>query len=120
VIKNRLIAARKEKNMTQSEIADLLFISQSQYQRREQGEIHISDGEWLKIAKILKKDMQDIKEEDYTTTNIVYDNQAENYSANNHTFHDVPDFIIKNQQEYIEALKEEIKRLKEEISRKPS
>jgi len=45
MVKNKLISARKEKNMTQSDIADLLFVSQSQYQRREHGDIHISDDE---------------------------------------------------------------------------
>ena len=51
VIKHKLITARKEKNMTQNDMAELLFMSQSQYQRRERGEIRISDEEWVRIAK---------------------------------------------------------------------
>ena len=117
MIKNKLIAARKEKNMTQNDIADLLFLSQSQYQRREHGEIHIPDEEWIRIAKILGKEVQDIKEEDSITTVYNYDNHSGNYSASNNYFYSIPEFIMKNQQDYIEILKEEIIRLKEEISR---
>jgi len=116
MVKNKLIAARKEKNMTQSEMADLLCISQSQYQRREHGIIHIPDDEWLRIAKILGRDVDDIKEEDSFTTINNYDN-CSNYAAGDYYFYNIPEFIMKNQQDYIEMLKEEIKRLKDEISR---
>ena len=117
MVKNKLITARKERNMTQNDMADLLFISQSQYQRREHGEIHISDDEWGRIAKFLGKEVQDIKEEDSITTVYNYDNYSGNYAAGDNYFYNIPEFIMKNQQEYIEMLKEEIKRLKEEISR---
>ena len=116
MIKNKLITARKEKNMTQSDLADLLFISQSQYQRRERGEIHISDDEWMRMAKFLDKEVEDIKEEESITTINNYDNYSGNYAAGDNYFYNIPEFIMKNQQEYIEILKEEIKKLKEEIS----
>ncbi|GHS96020.1 hypothetical protein FACS189421_00380 [Bacteroidia bacterium] len=95
-------------------MAELLFISQSQYQRRERGEIRISDEEWMRMAKILGKEVDDIKEEDNNITTIYnLDNNSGNYSASNNYFYNIPDFIMKNQQEYIEMLKEEIKSLKE-------
>ena len=103
--------------MTQSEIAELLFISQSQYQRRERGEIRISDEEWERIAKILGKEVQDIKEEDSITAIYNFENNSGNYPASNNYFYNIPEFIMKNQQDYIEMLKEEIKKLKEEIER---
>ena len=115
MIKNKLITARKEKNMTQNDMAELLFISQSQYQRRECGEIRISEDEWIRMAKLLGKEVQDIKEEDSISNIYNYDNHSGNYSASNNYFYNIPEFIMKNQQEYIEMLKEEIKRLKEEI-----
>jgi transcriptional regulator with XRE-family HTH domain len=113
MIKNKLIAARKERNRTQNDMAELLFISQSQYQRRKRGEIRISDEEWMRMAKILEKEVDDIKEEDNITTIYNYDNYSGNYSASNNYFYNIPDFIMKNHQEYIEMLKEEIKSLKE-------
>jgi len=115
MIKNKLIAARKEKNITQSKMADFLCISQSQYQRREYGEIHISHDEWIRIAKVLGKEVEEIKEDDSITTIYNYDNHSGNYSASNNYIYNIPEFIMKNQQEYIEMLKEEIKRLKEEV-----
>ena len=118
MIKNKLITARKERNMTQNDMADLLFMSQSQYQRRERGEIRISDEEWERMAKLLGKETEEIKEEDCITI-YNYDNSSGSYlgsySGNNNYYYNVPEFIMKNQQEYIEMLKEEIKRLKEEI-----
>ena len=119
MIKNKLIAARKEKNMTQNEMAELLFMNQSQYHRRERGEVRISDEEWERMAKLLDKEVEDIKEEDGITTAIYnYDNNSGNYgnyaAGDNNNFYNIPEFIMKNQQEYIEMLKEEIKRLKEE------
>jgi len=117
MIKSKLITARKEKNMTQGDMAELLFISQSQYQRRERGEIRISDEEWERIAKLLGKEIQEIKEEDNFTTINNYDNCSGTYAARDNYFYNIPEFIMKNQQDYIEILKEEIKRLKEEIKR---
>jgi len=117
MIKNKLIAARKEKNMTQTEMADLLCISQSQYQRREHGEIRISNDDWLRMAKILGKEVEDIKEEDNATTINNYDNCSGTYVADNNYIYNIPEFIMKNQQDYIEMLKEKIHRLEEEISR---
>jgi hypothetical protein len=94
-------------------MADLLSVSQSQYQRREQGEVHVSDKEWVRIAEFLGKEVEDIKEEDQITTINNYDNQSGSYSGSNIYFYNIPEFIMKNQQDYIEKLKEEIKRLKE-------
>ena len=115
VVKNKLIAARKERNMTQNDMAELLFISQSQYQRRECGDVRISDEEWVKIAKFLGKEVKDIREEDNLTTIYNYDNYSGSYSSSNNYFYNIPEFVMKNQQEYIVMLKEEINRLREEI-----
>jgi len=115
MVKNKLISARKERNMTQNDMAERLFISQSQYQRREYGEVRISDDEWIRLAKILNKEVNDIKEEDSISNIYNYDNHSGNYSASNNYFYNIPEFIMKNQQEYIEMLKDEINRLKEEV-----
>ena len=117
MIKQKLINARKERNMTQDELGENAGISQSQYQRREQGQIRITDNDWERIAKILQKEVEDIKEEDPVTTIMNYDNNSGAYSASNNYFYNIPEFIMKNQQDYIEMLKEEIKRLSEENKR---
>jgi len=114
--KNKLIAARKERNMTQHDMAESLCMSQSQYQRRERGEIGVSEKEWERMAKVLGKEVEDIREEEGTTTINNYGDHSRNYAAGDNHFYNIPEFIMKNQQEYIEMLKEEIRRLKEEIN----
>lgn len=114
MIKNKLINARKGK-YTQENMAKLLHMTQSQYQRREKGDIKISDEEWERIAKALDTKVEDIKEGDANLQIIHYDNQSGNYSASNNYFHNIPDYILENQQDYINLLKKEIESLKEEV-----
>ncbi|UZT97751.1 helix-turn-helix transcriptional regulator [Chryseobacterium fluminis] len=115
MIKNKLIKARKEK-YTQENMAKILHMTQSQYQRREKGEIRISDEEWERIAKALDTTVEDIKEDDSVVHQINnYDNQSSNYSASNNYFYNIPEFIFQNQQEYINLLKKQIEALQEEI-----
>ena len=116
MIKRKLMSARKESNLTQTAMAKLLCMTQSQYQRREQGEIRITDNEWVKIAKILGKEVDEVREEDGATTIFNYDNHSGNYSQSTNNFYSIPDFIMKNQQEYIEMLKNEIISLKAELA----
>lgn len=114
-MKNKLIKARKEK-YTQENMAKILHMTQSQYQRREKGEIKISDEEWERIAKALDTTVESIKEDDsmmYQINN--YDKQSVNYSGRSNNFYNIPDYILENQQEYINFLKQEIHVLKNEI-----
>ena len=117
MIKNKLIKARKDKEYTQESIAKILHMTQSQYHRREKGEIKISDEEWERMAKVLNTSVEDIKEDDRANIHHVnnYDNNSGNYSASNNYFYNIPYFLFQNQQEYINLLKKEIHELKERI-----
>ncbi|GEJ46951.1 helix-turn-helix transcriptional regulator [Chryseobacterium sp. ON_d1] len=117
MIKNKLIKARKAKEQTQESMAKILHMTQSQYQRREKGEIKISDEEWERMAKALDTSVDDIKEDDLANIHQVnnYDNNSGNYSASNNYFYNIPEFLLQNQQEYINLLKKEIQELKERI-----
>ena len=117
MIKRKLAFARKEVNLTQAVMAERLCMTQSQYQRREQGEIRITDDEWVKIAKILGKEVDEIREDNAGTIISNYDNHSCNYSQSTNNFYNIPDFIMKNQQEYIEMLKQEIVSLKTELAK---
>lgn len=114
MIKNKLIKARKGK-YTQENMAKILHMTQSQYQRREKGEIKISDEEWERIAKALDTTVEEIKEDD-VPQNIInnYDNSSGSYypHINNYS---IPEFILKNMEEYIDLLKKQIEELKDEI-----
>ncbi len=116
MIKTKLIAARK-KLYTQEKMANLLHMSQSQYHRREKGDIKISDEEWERIAKVLNTTVEDIKDDDYSQQVINnYDNQSGNYVGSNNYFYNIPDFVLDNQQDYINLLKERIQKLEEEVN----
>ena len=112
----KLIAARKEKNMTQSVISRLLAMSQSQYQRRESGEIVISDNEWDRMAKLLGKEVEDIKEEKIIITESNNETYFGNDPLNDTAYCSIPRFMLKNQQNFIEMLKEENKKLKDRVN----
>ncbi|MCL2596318.1 MAG: helix-turn-helix transcriptional regulator [Paludibacter sp.] len=117
--KHKLIEARKSQNKTQKDMADLLSMSQSQYQRRESGEIHIFEDQWFRIAKFLEKDVEDIHEEDTDCTiNQYFDNVAGNYIGSNNNYCNVPEFLLENQYEYIKFLKQKIADLEEKLNQK--
>ncbi len=116
MIKTKLITARK-KLYTQEKMANLLHMSQSQYHRREKGDVKISDEEWERIAKVLNTTVEDIKDDDYSQQVINnYDNQSGNYVGSNNYFYNIPDFVLDNQQDYINLLKERIQKLEEEVN----
>ncbi|MCJ7934504.1 MAG: helix-turn-helix transcriptional regulator [Chryseobacterium sp.] len=116
MIKNKLIKVRKEKEYTQESMAKILHMTQSQYQRREKGEIKISDEEWERMAKALDTSIDSIKEEDSSSQVINnFDNNEGSYFGSNNYFYNIPDFLLQNQQEYINLLKKEIHELTERI-----
>lgn len=115
MLKEKLIKVRKEKKFSQQDIAEHLNISQSHYQRKEKGEIGITNNEWERIAKLFETDVEEIKEND-EATNVMnnFDNSSGNYIGNNNNYCNIPEYILENQKDYIALLKEEIERLKEE------
>ncbi|MDQ1098722.1 MULTISPECIES: helix-turn-helix transcriptional regulator [Chryseobacterium] len=114
MIKTKLINVRKAKEFAQGAMARELHMTQSQYQRREKGEIMISDPEWEKMAKILHMNIEDIKEDEPGKVVNNLENNKVNYFGSNNYFYNIPEFILENQQDYINLLKKEIEELKEE------
>lgn len=107
MLKRRLLEARVCMGLSQEGIADLIGMSQSNYSRREKGLKKISEVEWMKMAKVLGVEKEDIYEADNQSATFFKDN-----SSKNHHF-DVPDFVI----EHIEFLKEENRELKEKLKK---
>lgn len=68
--KEKLIIIRKEKQISQADIATYLKISQTQYQKRESGKIKITDKEWQKISDLLNVAVDEIYEEHIESTTI--------------------------------------------------
>jgi transcriptional regulator with XRE-family HTH domain len=120
--KEKLRTIRKKRGYTQQEIADLLATDVSNYSRKESGNVKIIRAEWEKIANFLDVPIEDIYEEDEAM--IVIENQVfndspgssvnSNISGDNisHFTNDLGIEIIKNLQDYISLLKEEMNTLK--------
>ncbi|MBS7254943.1 helix-turn-helix domain-containing protein [Flavobacterium branchiicola] len=53
---------RKEKGLSQVEMAQMVAMEQTTYSRKEIGKSPIKDHEWLKFAEVLKVSVKEIKE----------------------------------------------------------
>lgn len=110
MIKQKLISKRKEKGYSQSEMAHLLSMEQSQYSRRENGHTNVSIKEWTKISKILNCDVQDIFESSESI--YISNNSTTNGSIGfNNSYKVNSDFVIDSLKKYILKLENEIAEL---------
>lgn len=113
----KLKSIRKQRGYTQQQIADILATDVSNYSRKENGEVKIYDEEWEKIAKTLDVSVEEIKEEKTATVvqNLTFnDSSTNNQSGNYNQYCNIPNYLLENQQEYINLLKEQIEILKAE------
>ncbi|NML72141.1 helix-turn-helix transcriptional regulator [Chryseobacterium sp. RP-3-3] len=118
MVKEKLIKRRNEKAFTQKDLAEYLSISQTQYSRKEKGEVEISDEEWERISRLLDTNVEEIKEtdENKSITNY-FENTitSNNGSISGNYYCNVPEFLLENQKEFIEMLKREIHQKDTEI-----
>ncbi|MDH6254039.1 transcriptional regulator with XRE-family HTH domain [Chryseobacterium sp. H1D6B] len=119
--KEKLRVVRKKKGYTQQQIADILATDVSNYSRKEGGDVKIIREEWDKIAKFLDVPLEEIYEEEEATMVINNSNATFNDSpgsgAGYNTFNNEFGIsLIKNLQEYINLLKEEVSRLNEKLN----
>jgi transcriptional regulator with XRE-family HTH domain len=66
-----LIMARKDRGLTQKEMADLLAMEQTTYSKKERGISRIREEEWAQFSKILGKDIDDLKSKDQISINNI-------------------------------------------------
>lgn len=119
MVKNKLIAVRTEQGFSQKEIADRLYMDQSQYSRREKGIIKITEDEWDKLSQILSVPVEDIFESDESQVHIYGDQSVGiNNGGGSNTFYSVPEYLLESQKKYIEKLEEENAQLREALKAK--
>ena len=111
--KQKLIQARKQKGITQRELAELLCMGVSNYSRKEKGILSMRNEEWEKLAQHLGIPIEKIYEEEQQQF-IICKDQAVGIGVNNGTnnVYTIPEFILDSQRKYIQKLEEEIKILK--------
>lgn len=111
MLHENLIQARKQKGLTQKEMADMLAMEQTTYSKKERGISRIRENEWIRFAKILDKDVDELKRDNKVTQN--------NENLNSNMYLNILEIIIK----YNQKLEEENSLLKEElkfVQKKPS
>ena len=111
--KTKLINARTKKGFTQSQLANELCVDVSNYNRREKGQIRISNNEWEKIAKFLEIPVEDIFESEENNFFVFKDQSTGNYLGTNHIY-SIPEYFLENQKKYNEKVEEENLNLKTE------
>ncbi|WP_276378967.1 helix-turn-helix domain-containing protein [Flavobacterium sp. H4147] len=94
-----LIKARKEKGLTQKEMAEMLAMEQTTYSKKERGISRIRENEWARFAKILDKNIDDLK------NNFSQANEIDNHKM----YLQIIEMIIK----YSQKLEEENSVLKQ-------
>ncbi len=116
MIKEKLQDTRLKRGLSQEELADLIGMTQPSYSRKENGIKNITDAEWNKIAKVLKVEVQEIKED--SQPNIVYKNIRGNSfnfgTINNSNEIELVLELVENLKQEKHSLKEENKRFKDE------
>ncbi|WP_309608470.1 helix-turn-helix transcriptional regulator [Flavobacterium sp.] len=114
--KTKLIQARIKRCFTQQQLAEALCVDVSNYNRREKGQIKISNTEWEKLSKILETPIEEIYEQEDSMVFICKDNATGNYQGNNHIY-SIPEYFLDNQKKYIQKLEEENQNLKNEMEK---
>lgn len=112
--KIKLIEARRSKGFSQQQVAELLCMDVSNYNRREKGQSKISLSEWEKLAVILEIPVEHIFESEEAMLFICKDNANGNYQGNNHIYN-IAEFLLESQQKYITKLEEENAALKKKL-----
>jgi len=116
--KIKLIERRKEKGISQREIAEKLCMDVSCYNRREKGQARISPHEWEKLADILDVPVNEIYESDDNQVFICKDNSTVHYlNQGTNNIYSIPEHLLETQRKYIEMLEKEIWELKQKIGK---
>lgn len=109
--KQKLIQARKQRGVTQREIAEVLCMDVSNYNRKEKGKLSMRNEEWEKIAEHLGIPVDEIYEEERQQVFICKDQAVGILNGTNNVY-TIPEFILDSQRKYIQKLEKEIEELK--------
>lgn len=110
IVGNKLKKFRKNKEMSQEEVADLLDISQSAYARMESGESHSWANHILKICAIFDIIPEDLLKIDTIQGKVIRKEKAAEINVS-----ELSEGIIEQYAERIKELKKTIKNLKKEL-----
>lgn len=112
---DKLISVRKSRGYTQEQMASKIAMEQTTYSRKERGKSPINDDEWIKLAKILEVNVDDIKDVEPIIT------KNENCTFNDNSigiqYISIPQEVLDTVLKYNKKLEEENKSLKEQLNK---
>ena len=112
--KQKLIQARKQRDVTQREMAEVLCMDVSNYNRKKKGKLCMKNEEWEKIATHLGIPVEEIHEQDDQQIIICKDQAVGIIHGTNNVF-TIPEHVLESQRKYIKKLEQEIADLKKRL-----
>ncbi len=113
--KEKLRELRKKMQVSQKEMADILCIDVSNYNKREKGICKITSSEWQLLAKKLNVTVDDIYEQ-YDDLGFYKNNNKNGIIGNNNNYNATNETVIITLNKYISKIEEENTTLKTEIT----
>ncbi len=110
----KLINLRKNKGLTQKQVADKMAMEQTTYSKKEGGLSPISDEEWFRLAKILEVAVGEIKEID-NSSNSKNENSTFSDNSISIQYVNIPQNAFELILKYNAKLEEENTTLKEQL-----
>jgi transcriptional regulator with XRE-family HTH domain len=115
--KKLLIEKRHQKGLSQQQVAELMSMDVSNYNRREKGQCKIRGEEWEKLSKIFDVPVEEIYESEESHYFVFKDSSVGNYQGTNNIY-SIPEHFIDMHRKYTIKLEEEIERLKKATEEK--
>jgi transcriptional regulator with XRE-family HTH domain len=110
MVQNKLKNYRKNKFLTQQQMAQLCAMDQTTYSRKESGKSSITEEEWQRFAKVLQTDVNEIKPEE----KMVFKNENCTFTDNavGIQYVNIPKEVLDTILRYNQKLEEEVRELK--------
>lgn len=112
--KKKLIQARKQRCITQQQMAEILCMGISNYSRKEKGILSMRNEEWEKIAEYLGIPVEEIYEQEEAQV-IICKDQAVGIINGTNNVYTIPEHVIESQRKYIKKLEAEIEMLRNKL-----
>lgn len=113
--KKKLTEMRVKKGLTQQQLADLVYMDVSTYNRKEKGILRIRDHVWVRLASALDVPLEDIYEAD-ERLDFIKNSGTANYQGTN-TIYDNPEALLELQHK-VAKLEAELERLNQQLDNK--
>lgn len=118
MVHTKLVDLRKERGLSQGELASKVAMEQTTYSRKERGKSIITNEEWSRIAEALDVSVEDIQDD--KSVNLKNENCTfnDNSSVVGVQYVSVPQEILDAVLRYNKKLEDENEELKRDLKRK--